>query len=920
MQDLRRFREAVREHRRAVGRTQQQLARTVGLHPDVLSHKLNGRDNAVLTTLEVIGIATTLADWGALVTGADLHALLELMDVPPQAIPASAWAAPPLANLRDDHDDAAASRLASGPTAHARGTRLPDEPPAPADEPAVRPWLAPVPLPVPATGLVGRERQREQVAAALAASRLVTLTGVGGTGKTRLAVQVAGDVAGRFADGVAFADLTLLRDPALLATAVARAVGLAPKSAEAAEPYLAGALRDRELLLVADNLEQLLEEAPLLARVLAGAPGVRVLVTSRIPLRLSGEHVVRVPPLHLPGRDGVGAADSEAVRLFLARARAVRPDLAPDEGDLAAIAGICVALDGLPLAIELAAARVRVYSPRALLPLLRSRLAVLTGGPRDLPRRQQTLRAALDWSHALLPPQAQRLFAQLGVFAGPFDAAAAAAVSAEHDPDQALEQLAELADQSLLEVTPGDPPTFRMLQTVREYALARLDQTGNQDSGEAAAVRERHAAYYLSLAEQASVVLAGPQQLTWLARLKAEHDNLRAALGWARERADATLGLRLAGALWPYWQRHSHLSEGRRWLEHFLGLEGARTAPAEVRVAALTGAASLAHDQDDFELADARFEQSLVLYEALGQHARLSGVLAHRAIMARGQGLYEEAAALAEKSLAVARDAGDEAAVCYALFRLGLVTRERGDLRRARQVYEECLSRYRALGDRVGEAFALLGMGDIARDEADRQGLETLCAGTLAMCRELGNHWGAGFSLNNLALAAAMGGQPGRAEALAAEALALFREHGIHGGIVELLVTSGQLACDRGEWARARALLGEGLAEGWPAGPHWLVVTVVEETSRIAAARGDAARAVRLLAAAEAWRERMGAPRPGYRRASVTPTLAAAHRVLDEQGFAAAQREGGSLLPDDAVALARRCLGTAGSAAPATRS
>ena len=255
----------------------------------------------------------------------------------------------------------------------------------------------------------------------MAAARLVTLTGVGGTGKTRLALQAASDLAGDFADGVAFIDLSPVDDPALLATVVARALGLTPASAQAAEAYLAEALHDRELLLVVDNLEHLLDETPLLARMLSVAPGLRLLATTRIPLRLYGEQTIRVPPLHLPG-PGDTATDSEAVQLFIARARAVRPDFAPDADELAAIGEICAELDGLPLAIELAAARIRLYPPRALLPLLQSRLALLTGGPRDLPRRQQTLRAALDWSHALLPPGTRSLFACLGVFAGPFDA------------------------------------------------------------------------------------------------------------------------------------------------------------------------------------------------------------------------------------------------------------------------------------------------------------------------------------------------------------------------------------------------------------------------------------------------------------------------------------------------------------------
>ena len=371
--------------------------------------------------------------------------------------------------------------------------------------PGAAPDLRPAALPAPATGLIGRERERTEVAAAVTASRLVTLTGVGGTGKTRLALQLARDLAGTFADGVAFIDLAPVRDPELLATAVARALGLTPASALAAEAYLAEALRDRELLLVADNLEHLLDETPLLSRLLAAAPALRILATSRMPLHLYGEQIFRVPPLPLPEVSSSGPAGSEAVQLFLERARAVSAGFDPDAGEMTAVAEICAALDGLPLAIELAAARVRLYRPQALLGLLRSRLAVLTGGPRDLPHRQQTLRAALDWSHALLAPDAGRLFAQLGVFAGPFDAEAAVAVSAEPDPGRTQEYLADLADQSLLEVTAGDQPQFRMLQTVREYALARLAEAGELDP-----MRRRHLAHYLTMARDRPGGHGGP--------------------------------------------------------------------------------------------------------------------------------------------------------------------------------------------------------------------------------------------------------------------------------------------------------------------------------------------------------------------------------------------------------------------------
>jgi hypothetical protein len=398
----------------------------------------------------------------------------------------------------------------------------------------------------------------------------------------------------------------------------------------------------------------------------------------------------------------------------------------------------------------------------------------------------------IAWSYGLVAEEKQALFRRLAVFAGGCTLAAAEAVCGAagtkpgDDAGEAayapvLEDMTALVEASLVQAaeTAQSEAWFRQLETIRAFALEQLEA-----SGEATVVRQRHAAYYLSLTEAASAALAGPDQMAWLTRLEAEHDNLRAALGWAREQADAILGLRLAGALWPFWQLHSHFTEGRLWLQHFLSLEGARAAPPEVRVAALTGAAWLAHDQDDFKLAD-----------------------------------------------------------------------------------------------------------------------------TLARCRELESHKGTGFSLNNLALAAAMNGDLGRAEALAAEALELFREHGIHGGVVELLVTSGQFACDRNDYGRARAMLREALVEGWPVGPHWVVLTALEETVRLAVAGGDAESAVYLLGAADAWRERMGTPRPAYRRASVATTAATARRALGEDGFAAAQRKGAASTPEDAVALAFRCLG-----------
>ena len=764
MPDLDGFRDAVREHRRAVGRTQQQLARSVGLHPDVLSHKLHGRDGAMLTRPDVVGIATTLAGWGALVSRADVYELLDLMEVPRHAIAAAAWSAPPLAALRAEQDGSA-SQTAPGPGSRARAAAPPDDPtgptrPPPRDESSARPRVAAAPLPAPATQLIGRERECAEVAAALAASRLVTLTGVGGTGKTRLALQVASNLAGHFADGVAFIDLAPVRDPALLATTVARALGLAPVSAEAAEAHLAEALQDCELLLVVDNLEHLLDETQLLARLLAVAPALRLLTTTRIPLRLYGEHSIHVPPLHLAGPESTGtdASQSEAVQLFIARARAVRPDFTPGADELAAVGEICAALDGLPLAIELAAARTRLYPPRALLPLLQSRLALLTGGPRDLPRRQQTLRAALDWSFALLPPETRRLFARLGVFAGPFDAEAAAAVSAEPDPVRTLEHLADVADQSLLEVTAGETPGFRMLQTVREYALARLAETGEQDT-----VRRRHLSHYLTVAHAARQELDGPRQAELLDRLEEAYPNMRAALefAWhqaARDSACLGEGLRLAAALSLLWQRRGSLAEGVLQLNRLLALDDARQRPSPpaVRASAVLAACTLACFQGDYARTVELARHGIELCTPLQDHQGLAR--AHRFLgeVALGVGDHAAAEPHFERELAEASQAGDVSLQAHAYNMLGQTARLQGEFRRASFLLWQALKLFRAAGEPDGVCVILGSLGEVARDAGRPMRARRLYGAALRRHAAFGNKRYLAYELEGFAAVAGL--------------------------------------------------------------------------------------------------------------------------------------------------------------------
>src|SRR5215208_2755382 len=470
-------------------------------------------------------------------------------------------------------------------------------------------------LPAQPTALVGRERELEEVLALVRnpAVRLLTLTGPGGTGKTRLGLQAAAELTDEFEDGVFFVALAAISDPVLVAPMIARTLGLTESGNQPPEDLLKGYLRHRQVLLLLDNFEQVLGAGSLLDTLLSAASGLKVLATSRTPLRLYGEHEFPVPPLSLPDPESLPPVELltryEAVRLFVERAMALRPDFSLTEENAPAVVEICARLDGLPLAIELAAARTKLLPPQALLSRLGNRLKLLTGGARNPPERQRTLRNAIEWSHDMLDEGEKTLFARLAVFSGGSTLEAIEVVcDAEGDlPVDALEGVSSLLDKSLLgrEEASDEQSRFVMLETIHEYAREKL-----RESGEAEELGRAHAQYYLALAEEAELV--GPEQAWWLERLEAEHDNLRAALNRSLEAGDSGTALRIGGAVWRFWYVRGHFSEGRRWLAS--GLSGGEMAPVGVRARALLGLGELALWQGDYTRAAEDLEASLTLH------------------------------------------------------------------------------------------------------------------------------------------------------------------------------------------------------------------------------------------------------------------------------------------------------------------
>jgi predicted ATPase/DNA-binding XRE family transcriptional regulator len=724
-------------------------------------------------------------------------------------------------------------------------------------------------FPVTLTPLVGREREEAAIAHLLARDdvRLLTLTGPAGIGKTRLATQTALGPGARFAS-VVFISLAAIGEHTLVLPALAQALGLHDQPNQLASEQLSEYLSRQEALLILDNFEQVAQAGPQIAQLLAVCPQVKTLITSRVALRVRGEHEFAVPPLDTPDLARLPTLEDltryAAVTLFMQRAQAVKPNFEVTPALAPTIAAICTRLDGIPLALELAAARIKLLAPPALLARLDRSLTLLTDGAADLPERQQTMRRAIEWSYDLLSASEQRLFRHLATFAGGWTLEAAEAICGESaaQAPSILDGLTTLVNSSLVvqEETADGEPRFRLLELIREYGQEQLVA-----HDETSALRSRHADYYRALAEKAEPEMHGDSQRAWLACLAQEHPNLRAALDWARETYSIECGLRLGSALWWFWQLHGHASEGRAWLEHFLSVQQTPESVRDktLRADALKGVGNLAWTQGDYEPATVLLDESLCLYRALANTPGVAFILNTLGLIADEHGAYARAAALFEESLALWRELRDVTKIGALLTNLAVVEYRQEHYAKAISLFEE----------------------------------------GLALQREANDHWSVAVTLSNLGEAMQMQGELTTAAQLLEESLELHRELGDKGETAYTLRNLADVVREQGNLERAALLNCESLAIASEAGIMFAAVDALESMAEVTHAQGRDALAAQLLGLATVLREKHQMPRPNRNDRNYASRIDDLRATLGEKAFATAWAQRQSLSLEEALKL-----------------
>ncbi len=827
-------------------------------------------------------------------------------------------------------------------------------------------------LPAYLTPLVGREHEIEALKQLLrqAETRLVTLTGPGGIGKTSLSLQVATNVLEEFAHGVFFVGLAAISDAELVLPTIAQTLGIRENRGKPLRENLSEYLREKHLLLVLDNFEQVVDAAPVVSDLIAACPHLKILVTSRIVLRLRGEREYPVEPLRAPDPQASISKDSlsqyAAVELFIQRALAIKPDFEVSNDNAPAVAEICFRLEGLPLAIELAAARLKLFSPQALLSRLGSRLDVsspkrlqlLRGGPRDMPARHQTLRQAIAWSYDLLPPAEQTLFQRLAVFAGGCSLEAAEAIctarlsspkSAGETEFDTLDGLTALIDKSLLrqveiknaksDISREGEPRFVMFETIREFALERL-----QTSNDWPATRQRHADFFLTLAEKAEPELTGPKQAYWLNILEREHDNLRAVFSWIEETGQTDYGLRLGAAIWRFWIVRGHMAEGRERLAASLALPGA-AKPTRERAKVLNAIGTIRHELGEYITARPLLEESLEIWREIGDKKGIATVINNLGWIAAQLGELISASELSGESLTLHAELGNKRGMAVAFNNLSLVAFVQADFSRAFALQEKSLSLRREIGDERGVAYATAILAWFEVVQGNYNKAASLLEVARGKLRELGDNMIMGFSawiltqmaldqgdydrasklvlmeegsalikdrdpqmLWVLAILKQCEGDQQQAQELLEESLAKFRGWGYKWGIANALYYLGWLALNRAELTssrhddeRAMACFHESMMLNRSLGNKLGIAKSLFGFGSLALAEGDPGRSACLFAAAEALHQIIGAPMPAYDRARFDRDVSRVRALLEEETFATAWNAGKNMTVEQAV-------------------